>query len=100
MARIIWSDSATADLRSIGEFYERRSPAYASSIVTTLYNSVSRLQYYPRSGRRAPELDEESLREILVEGFRVIYELTGDQIRVVAVLHSRQDLPTKFAGDD
>lgn len=100
MARIVWSDSAIDDLRRIGEFYERSSPAYANSIVATLYNSVSRLQKHPRSGRRVPELDEEQVREILTEEFRIIYELTGDQIRIVAMLHSRQDLSKKFSDED
>ena len=100
MARIIWSDSAIDDLRRIGEFYEGNSPAYASSIVTALYDAASRLRRYPRSGRRVPEVDEDPVREILTNGFRIIYELTRDEVRVVAVLHSRQDLSKKFSDDD
>ena len=96
MARIIWSDAATDDLRSIGEFYERTSPSYASTVVTDLYTSVSRLQQFPRSGRIVPELSDDSIRELLVQGFRIVYEIRGERIRIVALLHSRQDLPDKL----
>lgn len=42
---------------------------------------------------------KEKLREILVRGFRVIYEIAGGEVRVLTVLHSRQDLEDKLAGD-
>ena len=99
MARIIWTNSAIADLRGIGEFYERTSPNYASTIVTDLYAGVGRLRNFPRSGRVVPELNEERLREMLVRGFRVIYEIAGGEVRVLTVLHSRQDLENKLVGD-
>ena len=99
MARIIWTDSAITDLRGIGEFYERTSPNYASTIVTDLYACVGRLRDFPQSGRVVPELNEEQVREILILGFRIIYEIAGDEVRVLTVLHSRQDLESKLKGD-
>ena len=100
MAQIIWSDSSIDDLRAIGEFYERSSPAYASIIVTELYTSVSQLRDYPQSGRIVPELNEQPIRELVVRGFRIVYKLTRDKVRIVTVLHSRQDLSDKLSDLD
>lgn len=100
MAQIIWSDSAIEDLRAIGEFYSRSSPEFAGSIVTELYKSVGRLRDFPRSGRTVPETGEDALREVIHRGFRIIYELAGDNVRVLTLLHARQDLLAKIQHDD
>ncbi|WP_423824521.1 type II toxin-antitoxin system RelE/ParE family toxin [Salinibacter ruber] len=47
-------------------------------------------------GRRVPEVDHESLRELIVEGYRVLYQLREERIEIITVVHSRQDLPRKF----
>jgi plasmid stabilization system protein ParE len=38
----------------------------------------------------------ESLRELIVENYRVIYHPWNETIEIIAVPHSRQDLTTKF----
>lgn len=97
MARIIWTDSAIGDLRAIGEFYSRSSPEFAGAIVTDLYESVGRLADYPQSGRVVPELDGQTLRELIHRGFRIIYEVGDDELHVLTVLHARQDLAKKWS---
>jgi toxin ParE1/3/4 len=64
MAEIVWSDEALSDLEAIGEYFERTSPQYASAVVSRLYSSVERLVEYPKMGRKVPEVERESLREL------------------------------------
>jgi plasmid stabilization system protein ParE len=47
-------------------------------------------------GRQVPEVEHESLRELIVENYRVIYQLREEEIEVITVLHSRQDLRKKL----
>lgn len=96
MAKIVWSEEARSDLEAIGEYFERTSPQYASAIVSRLYNSVEQLADYPKLGRTVPEIEHESLRELIVEEYRVVYQLQEERIEIVTVLHSRQDLAQKF----
>lgn len=45
----------------------------------------------PRMGRKVPELNEDTLRELGVYSYRVIYEINSDSlIHVLAVIHKRR----------
>jgi addiction module RelE/StbE family toxin len=96
MAEIVWTDEALSDLTAIGEYFERTSPEYASVVVNELYTAVEPLAEYPKMGRRVPEVDHASLRELIVEGYRLIYQFRNETIEVITILHSRQDLKKKL----
>ncbi len=96
MAEIVWIEGALDDVESIGEYYERSSPLYASSIVEQLYTASESLQHFPRRGRKVPEVDHDLLRELIIEGYRLVYQIIEDRIEIIAVLHSRQDLVKKL----
>lgn len=96
MADVIWTDEALSDLEAIGEYFDRTSSQYASSIIERLYTSVEPLAEHPKMGRQVPEAEHETLRELIVENYRVIYQLREGQIEIITVVHSRRDLPKKF----
>jgi addiction module RelE/StbE family toxin len=96
MAEIVWTEEALSDLEAIGAYFERTSPQYASAVVGRLYSSVEQLVEYPKIGRKVPEIDHESLRELIVEDYRIVYQLQEERIEIVTVLHSRQDIERKF----
>jgi addiction module RelE/StbE family toxin len=96
VAEVVWTLEALDDLDALGHFHERTSPAYAASLVERLYAAVVILEEHPRMGRKVPEIDHELVRELIVERYRVVYQLMRDRVEVVAVLHSRQDLVKKF----
>jgi len=98
VAEVIWTDEAISDLKAIGNYFGQTSPEYASVVVGKLYDSAERLTEHPRIGRKVPEVDHASLRELLVEGYRVVYQLREEHIEIITVLHSRQDLGKKFRG--
>ena len=39
-----------------------------------------------------PELGDDTIRELLPYSYRVIYEIKGDDVLVLAVIHKRLDL--------
>jgi ParE toxin of type II toxin-antitoxin system, parDE len=43
-----------------------------------------------RGSRKAPELDDESIREIPVYSWRVIYQLRHDTLFIVTLVHKRR----------
>lgn len=96
MAEVVWTLEALDDLEAIGAFHERTSATYAASLVERLFESVIALETHSRLGRKVPEIDHDLVRELIVECYRVVYQLFRDRIEVVAVLHSRQDLGKKF----
>lgn len=96
MAEVVWTEEALSDLEAIGEYFDRTAPSYAPVVVSWLYTSVERLVDHPKMGRRVPEVDHESLRELIVENYRLVYQLREERIEIITVLHSRQDLTKKF----
>lgn len=96
MPEVRWSQGALGDLDAIGEYFERTSRQYARSIVARLYATPEVLADHPLLGRVVPELEIDHIREIVREGYRVVYVISGDLIEVLAVLHGRQDLGRKL----
>ena len=101
MAHVSWSAAAKQDLSAIRDYYESSSPGYTRSIISKLYEAVSRLEMFPRMGRQVPELESETFRELIVEGYRIVYLVIGEEeeaeVDVLAIAHSRQDLLKKLS---
>ena len=97
MALVSWSSEAKGDLADIVAYYEDRSPEYARAVVRQLYEAVTRLEHFPRMGRTVPELGLESFRELLVAGYRVVYLVREEEVDILVIAHSRQDLLKKLS---
>ena len=96
MPEVRWSNGALGDLDAIGEYFERTSRQYARSIVARLYAAPEVLADHPGLGRAVPEVEVDHIRELVREGYRIVYIVTDDLVEVLAVLHGRQDLARKL----
>lgn len=96
MAEVRWSAQALRDLDEIGGFLARSSEAYARALVPRLFDAAERLGQHPGIGRRVPEVDLPHIREIVREGYRIVYLELDEQVELLAVLHSRQHLRRKL----
>jgi toxin ParE1/3/4 len=83
--RIIWSEVALADLRSLVRYIARDNGQVAARFGRILVSKVDPLAKFPRIGRMVPEFATETLRQIVVSPYRIIYEI-DDQMATVAVL--------------
>lgn len=89
---VIWSQQAVADLRSIHGFIARDSHYYAKKVVHDIREIVDELNGLPKMGRIVPELNEEVVRELFLYSYRIIYEIKGEVIFIVAVVHQKKNL--------
>jgi toxin ParE1/3/4 len=55
-------------------------------------NQTRILARFPRAGRKVPEFDDESVRELVVYSYRIIYQLQQDEALIVAVIHGKRIL--------
>ena len=90
---VVWTDEAKAHLDGIHQYINRDVPLYATQMVDKLTRRVDQLIDHPRSGRIVPKYDDESLRELIVNPYRLVYRLKPDRIDIIAVFHSTQQLP-------
>ena len=88
MAEIIWSPSSLKDIKSIAEYIANDSVQAASNMVALFFDSAEILERYPLIGKPVPEIKTNSLREILVSRYRIIYEVIAeDEIHILSVHH-------------
>ena len=88
-----WSAAASRDLRSIFDYIARDSRHYARQVVDTILATADDIEPFTERGRVVPEIDDESIREVFVYSYRVIYERRHDDVVVIAVIHGRRLLP-------
>ena len=89
---IKWSPEAVEDLEQIVEYIEKDSEYYATAVVSETLNIVQKIEEYPLSGRKVPEIDDEKIREYLLYSYRIIYQIQEHYILIVAIIHSKRQI--------
>ena len=92
MVKIIWTEFAIEDLRSIYHYISMDSKRYADRFVEKLIERVEQLEAFPKSGRVVPEFSIETIRELIEGNYRIIYKISTNQISIVRVHHSARQL--------
>lgn len=87
---VIWSAPARRDLRAIYDYIAQGSRHYAKKVAQEIRAKADILEQLPRAGRKIPELDDEQVRELSVYSYRIIYEIRGGDVFVLAVIHKRR----------
>jgi toxin ParE1/3/4 len=88
-----WTNSAIAHLVAIHEHIARDSPRYASRMVDRITARTRQIGSFPLSGQSVSEYRDPAIREVIEGPYRVIYEVSGNDIRVLAVIHGARLLP-------
>ena len=93
MARSVrWAETACDDLEQIAQYIERDSESYAASFVAEILEAARSLADFAERGRVVPELNEPSVRELLVGNYRLVYEIRQEAIYVLGVIHGARQL--------
>ena len=90
--RVEWSDLARDDLDDLVDYISRDSAFYAQRFGEKVVLATRRLKTFPDSGRMIQEAEDETLREIIVQGYRVMYRLESERVLILAVMHGRRDV--------
>jgi len=94
MVKIVWTKSVLAVLDDVAEFIAIDNIPAAKRVVEEVTNSVDRLQNFPESGRKIPEILDLPFREIITNPCRVIYKFDGttQYVYILAVIRQEMDL--------
>ena len=92
MVRVVWTDSARADVRGIYDWISRDSVIRAERWANRLLDAPNRLELIPESGSPVEEFPSSGLRELFVGDYRIVYLYRNDECRIVRVLHGSRDL--------
>ena len=92
MAQIIWTEPALLDLNEIAEYIALDKPGAASHLVQIVFSKTERLEEFPESGRKPPELKKSRYKEIIVDPCRVFYRIEKDKVYILYVMQSKRKL--------
>jgi len=81
-----WTIGARADLLRLYEFQ-----APVTQISTTLVGHAKRIPERPRLGARLRAFEDREVRRILVGAYEIRYELTGQDVLILRIFHTRED---------
>jgi toxin ParE1/3/4 len=90
--RVVWSPRALADVEAIASYIASDSTFYANAVVRRIAALTRSLAAFPLSGRKVPEFDDETIREVFAYSYRIIYEVKPNEITIAAVIHGKRML--------
>ena len=92
------TEQASLDILQIMEYFSAKvSPSFAKKKLTDIEKMVESLSFQPNRGHKPHELykiNTAKQLEIIVDKIRIIYEIKGHNIFIIAVFDSRQDIKT------
>ena len=97
--RAHWSNEANFDIETLWDFIARDQVEAADRYVSELKAAADRHAQNPDMGQEELKLAKrlnESIRSFLYRNHRIYYAIRSDEIRILRVLHCRQDKRNKF----
>lgn len=90
--KVVWDSGASDDLYELYHAFNN-AEGRADAIIEAIFNAASLLEDFPFLGRSVPEINLPSIRELIVQKYRIIYFANNSsEIRILAVRHSAKPL--------
>jgi toxin ParE1/3/4 len=87
MVKIIWTNRALTDLAEIGDYISRDSYHYARLTIERILGTAKYIETNPLIGRKVPEINETSVRELIVGSYRLIYKIVKQSHVYILTIH-------------
>ncbi len=100
MAQIIWSGPALRDLDEIADYIALDKISAAAKFVQKTLLAVKRLEDFPESGRKPPEIEDLDFRELIVKPCRIFYQIkNNDEVHILYIMRSERELRKYMLSD-
>jgi addiction module RelE/StbE family toxin len=97
---VVWTRRAEADLEAIGEYIAADNPVAAERWVGKLMERARMAADAPLGGRVVPEIRMESVREVFLRTYRIVYRVRPTTIVVLTIFEGHRRLPGDIDVDD
>jgi toxin ParE1/3/4 len=88
--KIKWSPLSLERISEIADYISQDKPGAALNWIDSIFESMNKVDAFPKSGRMVPEVGLEDIREVFVGNYRVIYRIEDDRLSVLTVRHGKQ----------
>ncbi|MEH2319539.1 type II toxin-antitoxin system RelE/ParE family toxin [Nostoc sp.] len=96
---VYWTATAVENLSAIYTYIAQTSPQYAARMVDRITRRSEQIANFPLSGRIVSEFETEQIREVIEGSYRIIYYIKPEQIDVLAIIHSSQQITLSSADE-
>jgi toxin ParE1/3/4 len=88
---VVWAESARSGLDEVITYIARDSRDQAVRVLEAALEAASSLGTLADRGRIVPEFGDGTKRELFVFRYRLIYQVSADQVVIQAFLHGSRD---------
>ena len=93
--KVTWAPLAEGQVAEAFAYIAADRPAAALKWFERVVTATESLSELPDQGRMVPEAQRQSVRELLVEPYRVVYLRDDDELLILTVQHERRELNPK-----
>jgi toxin ParE1/3/4 len=93
--KVVFTDPAVADLRSITEYISRDNQIAAEEHGFAIISKTENLANFPYLGRSVPEFKIATIRELIYRAYRIVYRVNEQNqlVEILRVWHAAQGIP-------
>ena len=96
--QIRWTREALERLTEIEDYITKDSPDRAIRFVQYLTDQGENLKDHPKIGRVVPEIGNENIRELIAKKYRIIYQISENEIDILTVFEGHRLLRLEELG--
>ena len=82
-------------LDDVVSYIAQDSRPAAERLLIQALEAASSLDVFSERGRMVPELDQPNVRQLLVHRYRLIYEVTPDEVQILAFVHGARRITSQ-----
>ena len=97
--RIVWSPAAVRQLEEALAYLSEQSVLAATTLLEETLAAAGSLTSMAERGREVPELRDGRTRELLVQKYRLMYEVSAETVELVGFVHGARDFHRWQRGD-
>jgi plasmid stabilization system protein ParE len=90
--KIEWTEPSISDLQHIRDFIAKDSKYFAARFIEKIIFKIDRLPDFPKLGRVVIEANDEAIRELIYQKYRIMYRVEKERILILAIIHGSRDL--------
>ena len=90
--RVVWTEQAGHMLDEAVAYIAQDSHDAAERLLVRALEAATSLDVSSERGRIVPEWNRPTVREIFVQRYRLLYEVTPEEVYILAFLHGARDL--------
>lgn len=93
--KVLWTENVIQDLLGIKAFIAQDSVDRAEEWLFELYATGESLSQFSSRGRIVPEFNQDNLRELLIENYRLVYRIKSATVEIITVFEGHRQIKAK-----